>query len=122
MLMRREGFSKFGLIKKNALKSISGTFPCFIPLIIYIFSSGKFNGYKPLNILITKDVLSSAFPLNLIGIGLILLVLGFFEGFNYAVISDKINKRYPSGSILINYDAITCAIICLFFHPIHIDF
>lgn len=35
----------------------------------------------------------SGFPINILGMRLILIVWGFFEGFNYAVIADKINKR-----------------------------
>ena len=72
--------------------------------------------------MLTDDVLSSGFPTNIFGMGMIVLVWGFFEGFNYAVISDKINKRYYSKSIFVNYGAITCTLICLLFHPIHTDF
>lgn len=122
MILRKESFYEYGLQIKNIFKSIIGTAFCFSLLIIYIFASGNFRGYHPLKIMLTDDVLSSGFPINILGMGLILLVWGFFEGFNYAVISDKINKRYHSKSIFLNYGAITCALICLLFHPIHTDF
>ena len=64
----------------------------------------------------------SGFSINILGTCLILIVWGFFEGFNYAVIADKINKRYPTKSTWLNYGAITCAFICLLFHPIKTDF
>ena len=122
MILRKESFSEYGLKMKNIFKSILGTILCFSPLVIYIFASGNFRGYHPLKIMLTDDVLSSGFPTNIFGMGMIVLVWGFFEGFNYAVISDKINKRYHSKSIFANYGAITCALICLLFHPIHTDF
>lgn len=122
MLLRRERFYEYGLQKKQALKSVVGTFLCFLPSIIYIIASGNFHGYHPLKIFMTDDVLSSGFPINILGMGLIFIVWGFFEGINYAVISDKINKRYPAKSFWLNYGAITCALICLLFHPIHTDF
>lgn len=122
MILRKESFSEYGLKMKNIFKSILGTILCFSPLVIYIFASGNFRGYHPLKIMLTDDVLSSGFPTNIFGMGMIVLVRGFFEGFNYAVISDKINKRYYSKSIFVNYGAITCTLICLLFHPIHTDF
>ncbi len=121
MFLRKESFIEFGLKKKNILKSILGTILCFVPSIIYTFISGNFNGYRPMSILIANDVLSSSFPINIFGMGLIFLVWGFFEGFNYVVISDKINKRYPYKNIWLNYGAIVCGIVCLFFHPIDVS-
>ena len=122
MIFRKESFSSYGLKMDNIVKSILGTIVSFLPVIIYIFASGNFKGYHPLHISLTRHVLSGEFPINILGMCLILLVWGFFEGFNYAVISDKINKRYPTKSTWLNYGAITCALICLLFHPIKIDF
>lgn len=53
---------------------------------------------------------------------IITIIWGFFEGFNYAVISEKINQRYPSQNQWLDFGAITCAIVCLFFHPFTISF
>jgi len=52
----------------------------------------------------------------MIGITIIAIVWGFFEGLNYVVISDKINKRYPSKSVWLNWGAISCGVACLLFH------
>lgn len=122
MIFRKESFSSYGLKMDNIVKSILGTIVSFLPVIIYIFASENFKGYHPLHISLTRHVLSGEFPINILGMFLILLVWGFFEGFNYAVISDKINKRYPTKSTWLNYGAITCALICLLFHSIKIDF
>ena len=104
MILRKESFSEYGLKTKNIFKSILGTILCFSPLVIYIFASGNFRGYHPFKIMLTDDVFSSGFPTNIFGMGMIVLVWEFFEGFNYAVISDKINKRYHSKSIFANYE------------------
>lgn len=123
LLFRKENVFMYGFKKKNTLKSIIGTILSFTPLIIFIFLSGSFKGYKPFSsIIIFNDVISSRFPINLISMLIIVLTWGFFEGINYVVISDKINQRYPSKNILINYGAIFCAIVCLLFHPIDMSF
>lgn len=117
-ILRKEKFAQFGLAKKNTLKAVIGTILCFVPSICCTFLSGKFSGYQLFSILITDDVLASGVPLSLLGMALIVVVWGFFEGFNYAVICDKINARYPSQSRWLDYGAISCAIICLLFHPL----
>ncbi len=117
-LLRKERFTQFGLKRENALRAILGTTLCFVPLLCYIIASGQFHGYQPFSIMITADVLASGLPLSLLGLALIVVVWGFFEGFNYAVISEKINRRYPCGNPWLDYGAIICAIICVLFHPI----
>ena len=121
-ILRKEKFTQFGLTKMNIGKAIVGTVLCFLPSVGYIIASGQFNGYQPFNILITGDVIASGIPISILGMTLIAVVWGFFEGFNYAVICEKINKRYPSNNELLDYGAITCAIICILFHPLSISF
>lgn len=117
-LWRGEHFSRFGLIKRNTIKSVAGTAACFIPYLLFVLATGSAMGYRPFQILIARDVLRSGFPLNVLGMLLIALVWGFFEGFNYAVISDKLNTRYPSKNKWLDVGAITCAAVCLIFHPL----
>ena len=93
-IFRKENFTYFGLTRKNLFKTIIWTIICFVPSTCYIFLSGQFNGYQPFSILITDDVIASGIPFSILGMALIVLVWGFFEGFNYVVICDKINKRY----------------------------
>ena len=121
-IIRKEKFTQFGLTKKNIGKTIVGTVICFLPSVCYIIASGQFNGYQPFNILITGDVIASDIPISILGMALIVVVWGFFEGFNYAVICEKINRRYPSDNEWLDYGAITCAIICILFHPFSISF
>ncbi|MDY2523197.1 hypothetical protein SOP64_10755, partial [Weissella confusa] len=64
----------------------------------------------------TKELLVSRFPSTVIGILITAIVWGFFEGFNYVVISDKINKRYPTNYLWLDWGAIFCAILCIVIH------
>ena len=121
-ILRKEKFTQYGLTKKNIGKTIVGTVICFLPSICYMIASGQFNGYQPFNILITGDVIASDIPISILGMALIVVVWGFFEGFNYAVICEKINRRYPSDNEWLDYGAIICAIICILFHPFSISF
>lgn len=121
-ILRKERFTHFGLTQKNIFKAILGTSICFIPSICCTFLSGQFTGYRPFSIQITDDVIASGIPFSIIGMALIVIVWGFFEGFNYAVICEKINKRYPSKNQWLDYGAITCALICIAFHPFSTSF
>lgn len=121
-IFRKERFSKFGLVKRNIVKTIFYSIICFMPYLIYIFISGQYKGYRPFGIILTNDVLNSGFPINILGMIAIIIVWGFFEGFNYAVISDKLNNRYPCKNKWFNTGAITCAIICILFHPLSTSF
>lgn len=121
-IFRKERFSDFGLVKRNTIKSTLGSIICFIPYLMYTFISGQYTGYHPLSIIITNDVLESGIPINILGMALIFIVWGFFEGFNYVVISDKLNSMYPPKSKWFNLGAIACAMICILFHPFSISF
>ena len=121
-IFRKEKFTQFGLTKKNISKTIVETVICFLPSVCYIIASGQFKGYQPFNILITGDVIASDIPISILSMALIVVVWGFFEGFNYAVICEKINRRYPSKSEWLDYGAITCAIVCILFHPFSVSF
>lgn len=116
-ILRKESFTSFGLIRKNIFKSIIWTIISFLPYICYFFMSGQFDGYRPFRITITNDPLFS-----ILGMSVVVLVWGFFEGFNYVVICDKINKRYPTTSEWLDYGAIVCAIVCILFHQFSISF
>ena len=58
---------------------------------------------------------------SIVGMALIIVVWGFFEGFNYAVICEKINKRYPSKNLWLDNGEIICAIVCILFHPFSVS-
>ena len=47
---------------------------------------------------------------NILSFLLIGLIWGFWEGFNYVVIANKINCRFPSHQTWLDYGALTCAL------------
>ena len=116
-IVRNECFLAYGLRKKGAITSIVLSILCFIPYTILTFATGQFAGYLPFqSVWTTKDVLANGFPINAIGILITAIAWGFFEGFNYVVISEKINKRYPSKNKWLNWGAIICAVLCILIH------
>ncbi len=116
-IIRRLSFKNFGLVKTNSVKAIVGTVICFLPYILFRTISGQFVAYQPFSVLMTEEVLQSGFPISVIGMLIIAIAWGFFEGFNYAVMADIINKRYPSKKWWIDIGAIVCVIMCILFHP-----
>lgn len=118
-IIRKDTFAKMGLRKKGALKAIVGAVVFFIPYLIYLIVSGQLDGYMPLSVLIADNILASNIFNKILGMGIVGLFWGFFEGFNYYIVSRIINKRYPNK---INIGAITCAFICILFHPFSTSF
>ena len=116
-IIRKENLLTYGLKKKGTILSILLCALCFAPNIIFVLGTKQALGYLPFqSVWTTKNLLSSAFPENVVGMLITAVVWGFFEGFNYVVISDKINKRYPSKNQWLNWGAIVCAIICILIH------
>ncbi|HIT66657.1 MAG TPA: hypothetical protein IAB61_05395 [Candidatus Merdisoma merdipullorum] len=121
-LLRRERFTSSGLRKERTGKAILETILVFLPNLCCLFLSGQFEGWQPFSILITDDVLAEGFPVSVLGMAIIAVVWGFFEGFNYAVICEKIDRRYPSKNPRLDTGAIICALVCLLFHPFSTSF
>lgn len=116
-IVRKENFRSYGLRAEGAIPSILLCILCFVPHIIFMFTTRQITGYLPFQSIWTmKDVLASKFPQNIIGLLITTTSWGFFEGFNYVVISDKINKKYPSKNKWLNWGAIICAILCILIH------
>lgn len=117
MLIRRERFSQYGLIKRGALTSIGLSVLAFVPNIVFEFATGRADGYFPFqSVWMTREILTAPFPAPLAGLGLIAVAWGFFEGFNYVVICRKINCRFPSRNRWLNWGALTCAVMCILIH------
>jgi hypothetical protein len=115
--IRKESFLSHGLKVKGTALSICLCVLCFVPNIIFTAATGGLTGYLPFQqVWTTKEVLASGFPTNIIGSLLTAAAWGFFEGFNYVVISDKINARFPSKNRWLNWGAIICAVFCILIH------
>ena len=116
-IFRKEHFLSYGLKTEGMFLSILLCVLCFIPNIIFSYTLGQSNGYLPFQtVLTTKEVLASDSPINVIGMLITATAWGFFEGFNYIVISEKINRRYPTNYKWLNWGAIFCAIMCILIH------
>ena len=119
LIRRKESIQKYGLVKKKFFPTILQTVLIALPLLIFLIASGQMHSYLPFqSILLTKEVLSSPFPTNFLGYLLISLIWGFWEGFNYVIIAEKIRIRFPSSSPWLDKGAVTCAIFCLLMHGI----
>ena len=114
---RKEKLKEYGLIKNNFFKTIILSIVVCIPSMIFLLFNNEIDSYLPLkNCALTKAFLNSNFPTNILGYTLTALVWGFAEGFNYVVISKKINERFISKNKWLNYGALVCGIVCILIH------
>lgn len=120
-LFRKRSFTSFGLKRENSVKAILGTVLCFLPHIAFVVVSGQFEGYEPLSIMVTPDLHKAGIVTTIVGTMVVALVWGFFEGFNYAVIAQIINERFPLKSRIFDIGALVCTLMGILFHPIHFD-
>lgn len=116
-LMRKESFASFGLRWENAIKAVLWTIVFFLPYILFIFLSGQFEGYEPLSIMVTPDLHKAGIVATIIGTLVIAVVWGFFESFNYVVICEKINRRFPVKTKFFDWGALVVSIMGILFHP-----
>lgn len=114
---RREELEEYGLVKNNFFKTIILSLVVCIPSMIFLLVNNEINSYLPLKgCFFTSLFLNSNYPTNILGYILIAFVWGIVEGFNYVVISKKINERYISKNKWLNYGAIVCGIVCVLIH------
>jgi len=116
-LFRKESFLKHGLKKTNLLKAVVLSFLCFIPHLIFMIVTKEASSYLPFQeVMTTKDVLASGFITSVIGMVFTALIWGFFEGFNYVFICDKINILLPTKNKYLDWGALICAGFCILVH------
>lgn len=116
-LLRKESFLKFGLNTKNLLPALGLSLLCCVPDFIYCLISGSVHTWRPFwDVNTTPEVLSSAFPYNVLAFAITAICWGFFEGFNYVVIRDKISEMLPSKYRFWDWGAFICAIMCILIH------
>lgn len=117
VLYRKESLEQYGLRKAHAAKAVALSFAVCIPSFVFMLANNEVDSYLPLQgCFFTRPFLASTFPSNVLGYSFIAIVWGFFEGFNYVVISQKINERYVSKSRWLNFGAIVCGIVCILIH------
>lgn len=117
MLFRKEKFSEFGLIKKNAFIAILFSIICFLPHFIFLIVTRGFHGYIPMSGAIVYDsVMQRSIQEKIFCMIIIFIVWGFCEGFSYIYIAQKINVIFPVKSKWLNVGAIVGALLCVFMH------
>ena len=116
-LIRKQLFSDFGLCRRNLIPSLVLCLLCCVPELIYNVSHGLVHSWCPFQgVNTTAEVLASSFPENVIAFALTALFWGFFEGFNYVVIGDKLSRLYPSRYRFWDWGAFLCALMCILIH------
>lgn len=116
-IARKERFSAYGLTCKNLFTAVLLSALCCVPDFLYNFFAGNVHPWLPFSdVQTTVEALASGFPENVLAMLLTAVFWGFFEGFNYVVIQDKISKRYPSDKKLWDWGAFICAVVCILIH------
>lgn len=116
LLKNKEKLTDYGLVKKNAIVSIVGCLSVSMPTVIFLWLTNDIHGFLPFQgMFLTKEILYSAFPINVIGYTIIALVWGLGEGIFYVVLSKKINTLKKPEKFW-NLGAFICALIAIAIH------
>lgn len=118
-VLRKESFKNHGLTGKKIIPTILLSVLCCVPDFLYNLQSGNVQGWFPFSgVNTTAEVVSSSFPINVMGMLITAICWGFFEGFNYVVIGDKISERWPSKYKFWDWGAFVCAVMCILIHGV----
>ena len=116
-LIRKEKFTQFGLTAKNLLPALLLSVLCCVPDFLYRLYEGSVHAWCPFwDVNMTPEVLSSPFPYNVLAYLITAICWGFFEGFNYVVIRDKLSELCPSKHRFWDWGAFICAVMCILIH------
>ena len=116
-LIRKERFTDFGLNTKNLLPALLLSLACCVPDFIYQLARGHVHAWCPFyDVFTTKELLSASMAVKIPGLLLTAVAWGFFEGFNYVVIRDKLSERFPSKYRFWDIGAFVCAVMCIVIH------
>ena len=108
---------QFGLNTKNLVPALLLSLGCCVPDFIYQLIKGNVHTWCPFyDVFTTKELLSAGLPEKIVGMLLTAAAWGFFEGFNYVVIRDKLSERYPSKHRFWDIGAFVCAVMCILIH------
>lgn len=118
-IIRREKFTKFGLNTKNLLPALLLSLACCVPDFIYQLARGHVHPWFPFyDMSMTPQLLEESLPVKVSGLMITALFWGFFEGFNYVVIRDKISELSPSKYRFWDVGAFVCAVMCILVHGV----
>lgn len=90
----------YGLTTQNIFHSIAGCILCSIPTVVFLFLTNDIHGFFPFQgMFLTKEIVHTVFPINILGYSVIALVWGFGEGLYYVILANKINSLSNTGEI-----------------------
>jgi len=116
-LIRKEKFTQFGLNTKNLLPALLLSLAVCIPDFIYNLVAGNVHKWCPFwDVNLTPQILSGNLLEKIVGMLIVAICWGFFEGFNYVVIRDKISELFPSKYRFLDWGAVFCAVMCILIH------
>lgn len=116
-IYRKDSFFNHGLQKKNLLISVLLCLLCCVPDLIYSLSTKTIYGWFPfIGVNFTGKLFDESILAAVISYVLIALFWGFFEGFNYVVMADKIKELLPSKYKFLDWGALIMAVFCILIH------
>jgi len=116
-LIRKEPFGKFGLNSNRLLPCLFLSLLCCVPeCLFYLFSTEVYGWFPFIGVKLSYEALHTAFPSGLLAYLQIALFWGFFEGFNYVVVFDKLDELFPSRYAYLNKAAFIIAVFCILIH------
>ena len=116
-MIRKEKFTQFGLNTKNLVPALLLSLACCVPDFIYQFARGNVHAWFPFrDVYTTKQIIDESFPVKVLGLLITAVCWGFFEGFNYVVLRDKISELCPSKYRFWDVGAFVCAVMCILVH------
>ena len=78
LIRRKESWKEYGLVTKHFLPSCVQTAIACLPLLLFLIITGQVHTYLPFqSISLTKEILASSFPTNILGYLLISLIWRF---------------------------------------------
>ncbi len=121
MMIRKENFASFGLVKKNSLKAVLLSFLVGLPLVVYGLYLYHCMGikfiYLPLRGAVDPQLLRSlGLVQGIIAYIIVIIVWGFLEGLTYVAINDKVNKIFKPQNSFLNPGAIFCTLFVILIH------
>lgn len=117
--VRRESFRSFGLKwEKLGVTILLSALVC-APAFINMVFRNEVHSYLPFQTVnFTKQVLAAGVPVSLVGMVIIAASWGFFEGFSYVVIAERVNRLFPARRVWLNAGAAAGGVICLVVHAV----
>ena len=94
--VRRESFRSFGLKwEKLGVTVLLSALACAPAFVSMLFRNEVHSYLLFQTVNFTKQVLEAGFPVSLVGMVIIAVSWGFFEGFSYVVIAERVNRLFP---------------------------